>query len=266
MSHSDVEVKVPVAPEYIPVPPDTIPDRSGGHRGTPSATGISNRAFKKRIILSSIDIYTDYHTTKYVRTNNMIYPNKRIILAILLAICFISHSSVTAERDRGGEGLKGGDRVRRLSPKSSKQSKSAAVTFTTVHSSNHLVLNEGFSVAGSGEVVDEADHSVVIGSSHFSCIVTSLNDPFVAICDLVGCMGTSSSDDCIVLKARFEIPVADGVPRCPPDLSGIVSGGTGMYSGATGTFTSTSECDMHGKTSEGVHARITTDRTIVYLH
>ena len=201
----------------------------------------------------------------------MIYPNKRVILAILLAICFISHSSVTAEprpyRERGGEGGKGGYRVRRLSPsKSSKQSKSAAVTFTSVHDSNHLVLNEGFSVAGSGEVVDEADHSVVIGSTHFSCIVTSLKDPFVAICDLVGCMGTSSSDDCILLKARFEIPVFGDEPRCPPDLSGIVSGGTGMYSGATGTFTSTSECHMHGKTSTGEHARTSTDTTVVYLY
>jgi len=195
----------------------------------------------------------------------MIYPNnKRVILAILLAICFISHSSVTAyySGGKGGKGGKGGytGRVRRLStPKGSKQSKSAAVTFTSVHDAKHLLWNSGFSIAGSGKVVVSAADNTVIGSTHFSCIVTSLKDPLVAICDLVGCLDTSSSDDCILLKARFEIPdIFGGVPRCPPDLSGIISGGTGMYSGATGTFTSSSECDLPSKTS--------TDTTMVYLY
>jgi len=132
---------------------------------------------------------------------------------------------------------------RRLSySKSSKKSKSASVTFRSKHDEDDILLAsppEGY-VGGSGVVVNEGGGA--IGTTHFSCITTK-SAPLTALCDAQGC--TSAGDDCIYFKARVDLSSG-----CPSDVSGVVFAGTGMYIGATGTFTTTLVCNSDGTTTD----------------
>ena len=138
---------------------------------------------------------------------------------------------------------------RRLSQsKSSKKSKSASVTFTSSYLEADLLSSYDSMIVGGSGVLD-VEGGGASGTTHFSCIGTKSAPP-TALCDAQGC--TSAGDDCIYFKALVDSDL------CPAsDISGVVFAGTGMYSGATGTFTTTFVCNNDG-------TEIDTE-TIVYL-
>jgi len=142
---------------------------------------------------------------------------------------------------------------RRLSKKS-KQSKQennasavASVTLTTIRdfSTGETIVygdtsaNDA-SIVGlilSPDIVEADDILTVIGTTDYACTVTRSVPVLVVLCDVVAC---ATPSDCIFVKARGEVN-----PDCPSPQSGIVFGGTGVFSGATGSFSSTSDCEVN---------------------
>jgi len=141
---------------------------------------------------------------------------------------------------------------RRLKPsKSSKKSKSASLTLTTIRDINTgdtivygaTSANPGFpSIVGlilSPDIVEADDILTVIGTTDYACTVTRSVPVLVVLCDVVAC---ATPSDCIFVKARGEVNL---IGPCPFPQSGIVFGGTGIFSGATGYFSSTSDCEVN---------------------
>jgi len=84
---------------------------------------------------------------------------------------------------------------------------------------------------------DAADHTV-IGTSDWSCKFSRLGPIPTVLCEVVACL---SPDDCIFIASRGVV-VFSG---CPVPQTGTIVGGTGAYSGITGSLTTTSDCTIN---------------------